>query len=177
MDLALKVGIMVAAMVILYALARSFSKLDEADTYKPPADPPVQPRPAHDVEDEELAVRPRTVGDTTVKNYGFSTIDLRTGPPDPEDFYDELIAQFYSAETGHEWEATYTVCTPKGIASYMRDKGYASLLASGYVIVPRYDIDLILETILEPVEEVGDYTEPDQLADEPTSFRSGASGA
>lgn len=162
---------MAAAVVALYVLARRFSHPDDVDAFKPPPDEPAseKPRFGSEAEAEERAVRQRSAGDTTIQNYGFRSVNLATGPEDPEDFFDELIVYFYAAGTGHTWEATYTVCTPKGIARYMRDKGYTSLLASGYVIVERYDIDAILETILEPVEDIGDYEEPDQL--EPDSVR------
>ncbi len=153
MDLAIKIGLMILAMVALYAIASRFSDPKEAGTY-PPANelPPGPPEPAYDPAAEELEVRQRTVGEKTIRNYGFRTIDLRTGPPDKEDFFDELNVAFYDASTAYAWQSSFTVCTPKGIARFMREKGYDSLLSTGYIIVERYDIDVILNTVLDPAD-------------------------
>jgi hypothetical protein len=147
-------------MVVLYAIAHSFSEPKEAGTFTPANEAAPDVEPTYDAAAEEREIRQRTVGETTIQNYGFRTIDLRTGPPDKEDFFDELNVQFYAADTRHSWQSSYTVCTPKGITRFMREKGYDSLLASAYIIVERYDIDVILGTILEPVEDVGEYKEP-----------------
>jgi hypothetical protein len=160
-DLAIKIGLMVLAMVVLYAIAHSFSDPKEAGTYLPANEAPPEPEPTYDAAAEEREIRQHTVGETTIQNYGFRTIDLRTGPADPEDFFDELTVRLYASDTGHTWQASYTVCTPKGIARFMREKGYDSLLASAYLVVERYDIEVIPGTILAPVEETGEYKPPD----------------
>lgn len=175
MDLAVKVGLMISAMVLLYAIASRFSEPTGTSAYTP-TEPPPEPeqpepeaKPTYDPAAEELEVRQRTVGEKTIRNYGFRTIDLRTGPPDKEDFFDELNVAFYDASTGYAWQSSFTVCTPKGIARFMREKGYDSLLSTGYIVVERYDIDVILKTVLDPADldqreqpEVEDATTTDE---------------
>jgi hypothetical protein len=154
MDFAVKLGILMLAMVVLYALSRSFSEPKESVSALPDPAPETQP-PEHVYNPvrDEAAVRPVSMAGTRIDNYGFTEIDLSKGPPDPEDFLDELMVHFYGEGSGHGWNDSFTVCTPRGIARYMREKGYDSLLATGYIIVERYDIDLILETILEPADD------------------------
>ena len=167
MDFFAKLGLLLLVMAVLYLLAHSSRPSDDGGIVPPP---PLEPEPAsaYDPEQEERAVQPREEGDVRIDNYGFRKIDLRTGPPDPEDFHDELIVHFYSYATGHTWQASYTICTPKGLASMMRETGFSSLLLNAYIVVERYDIDLILKTILEPTEDSPDMREetprdPDQL--------------
>src|SRR3982751_2310138 len=124
MDLAVKLGVMLLAMAVLYLVADRFSEPKESLSVPPPLLPQEPPPSTYDPVAEEREVRPRAVGSARIENYGFATIDLRTGPADPEDFFDELYVQLYDDATAHSWQAAYTVCTPKGIARFMRDKGY-----------------------------------------------------
>ena len=168
MDFAIKIAVLVLVMVALYALSRSLSEPKESVSASVLTEPPDEARPTYDLDAEEQAVRPRVVDGTRIENYGFREIDLSKGPPDPEDFFDELFVQRFDETYNHRYQDSYTVCTPKGISRFRREKEYSSLLASGYIIVERYDIDLILNAILDPAdrddesgaEQVGD---PDQL--------------
>jgi hypothetical protein len=162
MDLFAKVGLLLVVMAVLYLLARGSAEPAESATFTPTLAPD-RPTPSLDPGEEELAVRPREEGGTRIDNYGFRKTDLRTGPADPEDFYDELLVSFYSEDTGNGWQTSYTVCTPKGLARYMRETGFNSLLVNAYLVVERYDVDLILKTILEPVEDAPD--PPDGMKD------------
>lgn len=168
MDFAAKLGLLLMVMAVLYLLARSSADRAEAI---PLFSPPPDPEPSRDPAQEEAAVRPREFAGTRIDNYGFRDTDLRTGPRDPQDFFDELLVQFYSQDTGHSWQASYTVCTPKGLASHMRRTGFSSLIVSSFVVVERYDVDLILQTILEPVEESLD--PPEQPVNDRDQFPSG----
>lgn len=141
-------------MVALYALARGFSEPQES---VPSAPQPEAPLPSPDDLPEESAVFPRALKDAVIQNYGFDKIDLRTGPQDPTDFFDELLVSFFFRDrggvTGYSTNATYTVCTPKGIASKMQAEGWVSLVADGYIVVERYDMTVVLDTILDLVTD------------------------
>ena len=110
MDLAVKVGLMLLAMGALYGVAQRFSDSGESA----PRLPLAGPSPLPDARSEEAVVVQRKMGDSVIQNYGFRTIDLRTGPPDPTDFFDELYLQFYTpgaSISGYSAQLTYTVCT------------------------------------------------------------------
>jgi hypothetical protein len=156
MDFAAKLGFILLVMAVLYLVAQSFSESKESVNFVPES-PEVVPTP--DPLPEDSVVEPRTLKGVTIQNYGFATIDLRTGPDDPTDFFDELHVRFFFRDRGgiaglsdHQ---AFTVCTPKGIATKMASEGWVSLLPDGYIVVARYDIGVILETILDLVTDEG----------------------
>lgn len=159
LDFAGKLVVFGGALGLVYLLARHFSARGADQVIVPP---PALTSPAageplpFDPEEEEKHVRRRREGATTITNYGFRSTDLRAGPPDPSDFYDELHVSLFNHDTGHRWDDLYIVCTPRGLERYMREHGWQSLLVNGYIVVARYDVDLILHTILEPHESTHD---------------------
>lgn len=107
-------------------------------------------------------------------NYYFAKTDIKTGPANPETFYDEFFLQVRDVENHHAFTYRYTVATPAGLQQQMNSERLPSLyLGSQVVIVPRWDVRLILETVVEQILE--GYTEPDDqdaadaLPDEDTS--------
>jgi len=152
MDESLKWMVLVAAAVGVYWVARSSRQVSDVDA------------PAPDVEfgaadaktsgggfDVSDAVIPSERDNVVVLDYAFKKIDLRSGPPDPSDFFDDLTVNFYDRSTGHKWKQEFQVGTPAGIGRYMREQHWRSLrMDGGTIIVDKFDIDLLLETILDP---------------------------
>jgi hypothetical protein len=85
-------------------------------------------------------------------NYHFSKTDLKTGPPDATNFYDDFFLQAQDPETQYIWNYKYLVATPSGLQKLMSDERYASLYFDDPVIVvSRWDLPLILSTVVEEI--------------------------
>jgi hypothetical protein len=100
-------------------------------------------------------------------NYYFSKTDLVRGPDDPTCFFDELTLEAQDPESEHIWNYVFTVATPSGLRQVMDEEKFASLyLDGGAVIVPRWDLPMILHTVVDEIvkkyrhKEVKDEEEP-----------------
>jgi hypothetical protein len=100
-------------------------------------------------------------------NYYFSKTDLVRGPDDPTCFFDELTLEAQDPESEHIWNYVFTVATPSGLRQVMDEEKFASLyLDGGAVIVPRWDLPMILHTAVDEIvkkyrhKEIKDEEEP-----------------
>lgn len=85
-------------------------------------------------------------------NYYFSKTDLVRGPDDPTCFFDELTLEAQDPESEHIWNYVFTVATPSGLRKVMEEEKFASLyLDGGAVLVPRWDLPMILHTVVDEV--------------------------
>jgi hypothetical protein len=85
-------------------------------------------------------------------NYYFSKTDLVRGPDDPACFFDELTLEAQDPESEHIWNYVFTVATPSGLGQVMEEEKFASLyLDGGAVIVPRWDLPMILHTVVDEI--------------------------
>ncbi|HMF90386.1 MAG TPA: hypothetical protein VKL40_07065 [Candidatus Angelobacter sp.] len=83
-------------------------------------------------------------------NYYFSKTDLVRGPADPECFCDEFFLEMQDPETQARWMTECTVATPAGLRQVMNQGKFESLyLDATAVIVSRWDLPLILKTVIE----------------------------
>ena len=97
-----------------------------------------------------------------VLNYYFAKIDLVQGPDDPSSFCDEFYIKFQDPESEHVWTDDYTVATPAGLQRVMSSEKFDSLyLAGNVVLVTRWDLRLILQTVMEETMKVYSSAEPD----------------
>lgn len=96
-----------------------------------------------------------------VLNYYFSNLDLKTGPDNPRVFCDQLFVQFEAPETGAAWTNEYTVATPFGLQELMDGTGQNLTFDGTIVIVPRWDMALILRTVLDDVMDKYAHAMPD----------------
>jgi len=95
-------------------------------------------------------------------NYYFGKTDLVKGPEDPSSFFDEFFLEAQDPATKHRWTYEYTVASPSGLQSVMSEERFASLYFDGpLVIVPRWDIEMILHTVTEEIiKHYGETDEP-----------------
>lgn len=85
-------------------------------------------------------------------NYYFGKIDMVRGPDDPGSFFDEFFLEAQDPGSGHQWTYEYTVATPAGLQQIMTTERFASLyFDSPVVIVPRWDLEMILHTVTEEI--------------------------
>ncbi len=174
-----KILIYVAAFVLLLYIARALARSSEIRGGMPhgmssvaeshPVDPPVpepaladngKKKPAAIGKELGFPIRlPAITRDADGKfnrpeflNYYFSKIDLVTGPPDPDSFFDELYLQARDPASGHTWTYEYTVATPSGLTEIMRTERFESLYFEDPVlIVARWDLKVILQTVSEEI--------------------------
>jgi hypothetical protein len=90
-----------------------------------------------------------------VRNYYFAKIDLVCGPDDPSSFCDEFYIQFHDPESEQVWTDDYTVATPAGLQQVMSSEKFDSLyLAGNVVLVTRWDLGVILQTVMEETMKI-----------------------
>ena len=148
----LKWMVLIAATVGVFWVARASRWQSDASPLTP--DAPADPMDTKAGFDDRGAVIPCERENLVVLDYAFKKIDLRSGPANPSDFFDEFIVSFYDRSTGHRWKREFQVGTPSGVGSYMRDQQWRSLrMDGGLIIVDKFDIDLLLDTILDSGED------------------------
>jgi hypothetical protein len=87
-----------------------------------------------------------------VRNYYFGKTDLVRGPADPASFCDEFYLELQDPESEHVWTDDYTVATPSGLQQVMNSERFDSLyLAGNVVLVARWDLRMILHTIMDEI--------------------------
>jgi len=88
-----------------------------------------------------------------ILNYYFAKTDLVYGPADPDSLFDELTIETLDPGNNLVLNYLYTVATPAGLRRAMDQDKLASLYLDQIpvVIVPRWDLALILETVVEEI--------------------------
>ncbi len=182
-----KVIIFVAAFLLLLLLGRKLSGSSEAHIIPPPFQdgvPPVQSitRPVSMAEDDDATPdSSRLVGADLpfpIKipeierssdgrynrpeflNYYFEKTDLKNGPADPTNFYDDFYVTTRDIGSNYEQHYQYLVATPAGLQSMMTSERLPALyLEEQAIIVPRWDVTLILDAVVKQIMK--SYAEPD----------------
>ena len=178
-----KVVIFVAAFLVLLLLGRKLSAMGESGV---PMLPPegVHTETADTSEEETSRGKPVLVGSDLpfpinlpeieqdadgrynrpeFLNYYFGKINLQSGPENPEAFCDEFFLQARDPENQHIFTYRYTVASPAGLQKAMDLEHLPSLyLGTQVVIVPRWDVRLILETVIDQILELYGEKDPDE---------------
>ena len=183
----IKVIIFVAAFLLLLLLGRKLSGSGDAPEFPVPFEGSMpsagnSPLPVRVVEDEDSTPdTSRIVGADLpfpIKlpeiecnpdgrynrpeflNYYFGETDLKNGPADPANFCDDFYVMTRDIESNYERHYKYLVATPMGLQSALASERLPALYIEGQtVIVPRWDVPLILETVIKQIMKT--YTEPD----------------
>jgi len=177
----IKVVIFVAAFLLLLLLGRKLSAMGESRVPMLPAEG-VRTGTAETNEEETSRGKPVLVGSDlpfpinlpeierdadgrynrpVFLNYYFGKINLESGPENPEAFCDEFFLQARDPENQHIFTYRYTVATPAGLQQAMDLERLPALyLGSQVVIVPRWDIRLILETVINEILELYGQNDP-----------------
>ena len=187
MDL-LKIVIFLAAFLLLILLGRLLSAHAES---QPPMGPgPLQPEsalgptPMPPKTDKQPAITGAEFGfpisippvklDALGKynrpyflNYHFGKTDLKAGPPDPTRFCDDFYLQAQDPESEYTWSYKYLVATPSGLQQVMNAEAYASLyFDTPVVVVSRWDLPVILSTVVEEIIKSYGKTEDEDGAED-----------
>jgi hypothetical protein len=94
------------------------------------------------------------LGRVRVTQFNFSHFDVVPGPPDPENFADELIIELYDSVSDFRWTVTYVVATPAGIRKLMDDEQWKFFYATEIFVVRRYDLQIIREAVFGRINEI-----------------------
>jgi|ERR1700694_384926 len=92
-----------------------------------------------------------------IKNYYFIEIDLNKGPADPVNFYEDFRVDVGEAGSDSVTNYSFFVCTPKGIEDTMKELKADYLMERNLLIVPRFDMELVLHAIRERIDKLADY--------------------
>jgi hypothetical protein len=169
-----KIVIFVAAFLALLLLGRKLSAMGESSIT------PVAPFPEPTVDEPVVMTAPPSTGREPAAigsdlplpihipeikrdadgrynrpeflNYYFEETDLVRGPENPSSFYDEFYLETRDIENNHTVLYKYFVATPAGLQKAMDDEHLPALYLKGHaIIVPRWDVPLILETAVKDI--------------------------
>jgi hypothetical protein len=169
LDPAIKIAIFLAAFGLLLVIGRMLSSASEihASTLPHPhLGDPIAPAAESEERQEpalvgseiafpiQLPLRQRLPNGTfnrpIITNYYFAKTDLVQGPSDPSSFVDEFTVEVMDPETDARMKYLYSVATPAGLRRYLDEQHFDSLyMYSGTVIVSRWDLGMILQTVVE----------------------------
>ena len=97
-----------------------------------------------------------------VKSYMFKNFDYRTGPANPEDFFENLyvnIGEVGPTAAGSEANFTRTysfyVTTPKALSSRLRTDSQNYKFGRNLLMVERYDMKVILGAVRDHINDLG----------------------
>jgi hypothetical protein len=173
-----KVVIFVVAFLLLLLLGRKLSSSSESTMITPP--------PGSGVDEPAVVAAPRATGKEPAVvgadlpfpihipeikrdadgrynrpeflNYYFEKTDLVRGPENPAAFYDDFYLLVRDIENSHTALYKYFVATPAGLQKAMDDEHLPALyLEDQALIVPRWDVPLILDTAVKDIMK--SYTE------------------
>jgi hypothetical protein len=174
MDL-VKVAIFLAVFVLLLVIGRALAGASEVHASQLSVPSNIGPGTAGPMDGhEEQGRKPAVVGSEIglpiplpplrqlndgaysrpkITNYFFLKTDLLTGPPDPNCLFDELNVEGRDPATDVPISYGFTVATPAGLVKTMDQEKLSSLYLENIpvVIVPRWDLQLILQTVIEEI--------------------------
>ncbi len=139
--------------IAVFALARWAGKKSESSyTLPPPADLDLK-IPFVPVPDPDADLHPRMrIRGVEIRSFYFATFNALTGPPDPESFCDELTVEIEYLETGNLSTWGFTVGTPKGFETLLREKNWQQLYSPAVFVFQKYDLAKIREAVVERIE-------------------------
>jgi hypothetical protein len=107
---------------------------------------PIQIAPVRELEDG-------TYNRPNILNYYFAKTDLLRGPEDPDCLFDELRIEAQDPGNKYPLIYQYTVATLAGLRQVMEREKLSSLYLGGnpLVIVPRWDLSLIIQTVMDEI--------------------------
>ena len=173
-----KIVIFVVAFLLLLLLGRKLSSSSESTMITPP--------PGSGMDERAVVTAPPTTGKEPAVvgadlpfpihipeikrdadgrynrpeflNYYFEETDLVRGPENPAAFYDDFYLEVRDIENNHTALYKYFVATPAGLQKAMDDEHLPALyLQEQALIVPRWDVPLILDTAVKDIMK--SYTE------------------
>jgi hypothetical protein len=182
----IKIVIFVAAFLLLLLLGRKLSRFSESSIATPLGPPTesaldeTQLTRAPSIKRKEPAVvgaeLPFPIQVPEIKrdpdgrynrpeflNYYFEETDLVRGPENPASFYDDFYLLVRDIENSHTMLYKYFVATPQGLQKAMDDEHLPALyLEDQAIVVPRWDVPLILETVVKDIMKSYDERKDDE---------------
>ena len=96
----------------------------------------------------------RKSGPIEIKNYWFGAFDHREGPPDAENFYEELTVEVGERGSSVTRSVCLYVATPRALVGMLPMDSNEYAFARNLIVVPRFDMALILRAVKEQLGEI-----------------------
>ena len=96
----------------------------------------------------------RKSGPLEVKHYWFGAFDHREGPPDPENFYEEFTMEVGEQDSSVTRSICLYVATPRALVGLVPMNSTEYAFARNLIVVPRFDMALILRAVKEQLSEI-----------------------
>lgn len=100
-------------------------------------------------------------GELELRGYSFAGFEKRSGPKDPEDFYERMAVHIGRA--GEQGFRSYSLfaASPRGIENSLQRgfPGGRSKLLRNLLIVKRYDADLVEQALREHLDQIVQWEE------------------
>lgn len=99
-----------------------------------------------------------------ILNYYFENTDLLRGPVDHDSLFDVLVVETVDPGNNYRVNYGYTVATPVGLRRTMAEEKQPSLYLHSMpvIVVPRWDLALILQTIVDEIMKTYGSPQDDQ---------------
>jgi hypothetical protein len=170
----IKIVIFIAVFAALLLIGRKLSSYDSSHAVPGPSIPPAAYGLKVDQEvEEEVKSLPAVVGADLpfpiflpdiemdkdgrynrpeLLNYFFEKTDLVLGPADPRNFIDQFFMEVRDLENNHTGAYRYAVATPAGLQQELDSMRVPALvLGEQMIIVSRWDMPLILKTVVDEI--------------------------
>ncbi len=166
-DVALKLILLFIVGAALLALARRVTGQGDSDRLRTPGESdeldteggalrhPIEvPRALAPPRDHFRAFpREPDLGPVKVVKFNFAGFEADPGPPNPDEFCDELFVELYNPDHDQRWTQSYLVASPRGLERTLEQKGWDCLFADYVFVIRRYDLPEIRRAVLERIAE------------------------
>jgi hypothetical protein len=172
-DDGLKILVLVVAVVGLLWLGKWSSRLGGDNNGVPlpeaiaasedsPADGKEQGDPFAPAGDQIVASFPYdpSLGKLRMRKFFFQKTDALSGPPDRNEFADNLSIELYDPDSDAGWWQSYFVATPQGLSQILRDNSWRYLHAREILVLPRYDLEEIRRAVVTRIINDHEFFKP-----------------
>jgi hypothetical protein len=94
---------------------------------------------------DEEEVRPKNI---VIRDWNFAKFEIQTGPPDLDNFADELLVDLFDRSTGQSWRQTYFVATPAGLETVLDKRHSNFMFLPQTLVMNRYDLNELRQAVL-----------------------------
>jgi hypothetical protein len=93
----------------------------------------------------EEEVQPRNI---QIRDWNFAKFEIKAGPPNVNDFVDELLVNLFDKSTGQAWNQTYLVATPAGLEKMLHSSRSNFMFLPQTLVMNRYDVNQLRKAVL-----------------------------
>ena len=110
-------------------------------------EPAYQEQPTKAEEEDQ----PRNI---QIRDWNFAEFEIEAGPPNRDNFADELSVNLFDNSTGHAWNQIYFVATPAGLETMLRKNKSSFMFVPQTIVMNRYNVNQLRKAVLDDLEAV-----------------------